>query len=456
MKKILIFEQAKGELDELKRQLEDKGFYVFLTEKENLYKELIYKHKIDFIICDKGNKHRCEEETVRWIKTQNADVIILIITEYASVVGAVQAIKNGADEYLTKSGDFSLLIRKIDEYTAKQDEQERKKTACTQTGANRFSFQLVGSTKTVHSMEKKIEKINSYNATVLITGETGTGKTALAKHIHQLSEKSRKKFVHLDCASLSDSLIESELFGFEKGAFTGAVERKIGKFELAEDGVIFLDEIGLMNKGLQTRLLNVIQERSFYRIGGIKPIPMRARIIAATNENLKEMVEKNQFRSDLYYRLSVINISCSPLRERMEDFAYLLDYFIERFSKRGRLGEISYDAVFYQAMESYPWPGNIRELENTVESILILSEDSCLSIDDIPDKIKLPAVSQETGAEKTSLEHFEAMKIIDTLKANNWNKSQTAKRLGISRRALYYKIKKIEASKLYDSILVSS
>ena len=299
-------------------------------------------------------------------------------------------------------------------------------------------------------IEAQVMKIKDLNTTILITGESGTGKGMLAKEIHRLGNRKDRPFVHVDCAFLPRELIESELFGHEKGSFTGATSSKKGKFELAEDGIIFLDEIGTLPLDLQAKLLNVLQERCIDKIGGTKKVPMRARVIAATNENMEQNVSSGTFREDLYYRLNVIHLEMPPLRYRKNDIPGLARYFLDLHARAmGKtVGEI--EPGFWECLRSYDWPGNVRELENALESALALSDDRMLKVEDLPIRIssgrRRPAprdVQQgQAGGPPLSLEEQEILAIVAALERNNGHREKTAQELGISRRTLQYKLRR--------------
>ena len=285
-------------------------------------------------------------------------------------------------------------------------------------------------------------KIKDLNTTVLITGESGTGKGMLAREIHRLGNRKAKPFVHVDCAFLPRELIESELFGHEKGSFTGATASKKGKFELAEDGIIFLDEIGTLPLDLQAKLLNVLQERCIDKIGGTKKIPMRARVIAATNENMEKNVSNGTFREDLYYRLNVIHLEIPPLRYRKNDIPGLARYFLELHAKAMGKSVNEIEPGFWECLRSYDWPGNVREIRNFVERIVVMSASDVVKIRHFPPELlSVPAV-QKAPPPKPSSSDDEREQIIAALKLNNGHRENTTRYLGISRRTLQYKLKR--------------
>ena len=311
--------------------------------------------------------------------------------------------------------------------------------------------QLVGNTPGIRKILAMVEKAAPTDSTILLRGESGTGKELLAQLIHQNSKRLHRPFICITCSILSDTLLESELFGHEKGAFTGAMQRKIGRFEMANRGTVFLDEIGTLNPSTQLRLLRVLQERELERVGGDETIQVDLRIIAATNENLEKAIERGTFREDLYYRLKVIEICLPPLRERKDDIPYLTKYFLEKLSKQigKRMTEVSPEAA--QLLAAYNWPGNIRELRNTLERAVVLGSGEILMPEDLPQELtstnKTESPTGVISAKVTSLEDAEKNQIQDVLKQTHWNKSKAAKILKISRNRLDRKLKSLDIEK---------
>jgi len=305
---------------------------------------------------------------------------------------------------------------------------------------------VIGISDKMQEVFKTALKAAKSKATILLMGESGTGKELIARAIHFESDRAKGPFIAINCAAIPENLLEAELFGYEKGAFTGALVSKPGKFELANGGTIFLDEIGDMSLALQAKLLRVIQEKVFERVGGTKPIKVDVRIIAATNKNLEEMVRQNTFREDLYYRLNVIPIFLPPLRERREDIPLLIDHFLKKFNEEyGKNLGISEDAV--RALINYSWPGNVRELENTIERLVVLTEGTEITFEDLPFYIKRHKKSKLEflkGIQSlpAQIEHLEKKAIEEALKACNYNQTKAAKLLGLTKRQINYKIKK--------------
>jgi sigma-54 specific flagellar transcriptional regulator A len=326
------------------------------------------------------------------------------------------------------------------------------------TDNNNF-LQIIGTSKAIKHIYELIEKVSNSDSTVLILGESGTGKELVAKNIHFKSARANRPFIPVNCGAIPTELLESELFGHEKGAFTGAVASRVGRFELADGGTIFLDEIGEMQPILQVKLLRVLQERSFERIGGIKTVNVDVRIVAATNQNLEDAVATGRFREDLFYRLNVIPIDIPPLRERTEDILPLCDYFIEKHSKRFGRNPIRLTDDAMKMFISYHWPGNVRELENTVERLLVLKDDDVVTPYDLPEKMtgrkipNLPDIEDDDinpfvgGIDlNAALEEYEKRLILHAIELQNGVKSQAAKYLNINRTTLIEKMKRLGLS----------
>ncbi|MCP5007582.1 MAG: sigma-54-dependent Fis family transcriptional regulator, partial [Planctomycetes bacterium] len=310
------------------------------------------------------------------------------------------------------------------------------------------SNRIIGSNREVQRIFKSINKLKDTNSTVMVLGESGTGKGVLARSIHEQSSRNENPFITVNCSTFSQTLLESELFGHEKGAFTGADKLKKGRFEIAHGGTIFLDEIGEMDKSLQTKLLRVLQEKEFERVGGTETLTTNVRIIAATNANLEKAIEENLFRKDLYYRLKVIVFSLPPLRERKEDIPDLAEFFLKKYSSELNKPILVFDNESMSALQGYDYPGNIRELENIVERATVLAEDESIHISDLPDEIKHRKYRTSTPVvitEKTvSFRKTEKETILEILKECAWNQSMTARLLGITRNQLRYRLKKYQ------------
>jgi DNA-binding NtrC family response regulator len=380
-----------------------------------------------------------------------------MLTATTTVKTAVQAMKYGAKDFLNKPFDVqeltSLIIGTLGEREAQiaepavasGSESERMPEIVGDFGC------MVGRSSSMQDLFARIEQVAARDSTVLVTGESGTGKELVARQIHASSSRCNGPFVAINCAAIPETLIESELFGHEKGAFTHAVERRLGHFELADGGTLFLDEIGELSLTVQVKLLRFLQEQEFYRVGRSKPIQVNVRIITATNKNLEELVRAKQFRQDLFYRINVINLTLPPLRERYDDVPHLAQFFSTKLGRRYGGRAISFSPEALECLTSYDWPGNVRELENVVESLLALAPNDEVAMEDLPRKLRertsgegapAPVFSAGLGFEQAE-RIFETEMIVKALKRANFVQTRAAELLGISRRILKYKMDKL-------------
>lgn len=408
--------------------------------KEGLAK--IEKGGIDLVITDLRMDGIPGEEVVRRVTTEHPGIPIIVLTGHGSIEDATAAIKAGAYDFLTKPLDLDHLNH-IVKNALKGREQQKIITELQEkikNGGNSDS-DMIGKSAELNKVKELISKAAPSKANVLITGESGVGKELVAKSIHEQSPRKDKPFVIVHCAALSETLLESELFGYEKGAFTGADTQHKGRFEVADGGTIFLDEIGEINQATQIKLLRVIQEKSFERVGGTQSIKVDVRIVAATNRNLEEEVHAGHFREDLFYRLNVVRIPMPPLRERKDDIPLLLHAFLREFNIENEKNITGFDNRAKSAILKYSWPGNIRELKNCVESAVVMCTGDEIKIED------LPASVREKGEEKSitipigmTLDEAEMVIIQENLAACNGNKSKCAEILGIGRKTLHRKL----------------
>ena len=420
-------------------EMEDYNVKTAANGKEGL--ELIAKGDIDLVITDLRMDGISGEEVVRHVTTENPGIPIIVLTGHGSIEDATAAIKAGAYDFLTKPLDLDHL-NLIVKNALKGREQQKTIEELKEKLNNKSSSDLmIGKSSELNKVRTLISKAAPSKANVLITGESGVGKELVAKSIHEQSARKDKPFVIVHCAALSESLLESELFGYEKGAFTGAEEMHKGRFEIADGGTIFLDEIGEINQATQIKLLRVIQEKTFERVGGTNPVSVDVRIVAATNKNLEEEVKAGRFREDLFYRLNVVRIEMPSLKERKDDIPLLMHSFLREFNIENQKNIKGFDNRAKSAMLKYSWPGNIRELRNCVESAVVMCTGEEIKIDDLPNSVR------EKGEEKTiiipiGITFDEAEKIIiqENLAANNGNKSKTADILGIGRKTLHRKL----------------
>ncbi len=445
--KILIVDDEMILRESLAAWLERDGYYVSAVASGEEALDLISKESFDIVFLDLKLEGMDGIEVLARIKEIDPEIPIVMITAYGSITTAVEAMKKGASDYLLKPfepDELSMLIEKILQSKATQLENLYLK----ETIKEKAKFdKLLGQSSKMQEVFELIKRVAPIESTVLITGETGTGKELVARAIHSHSKRKDGPFVAINCGAIPEQLMESEIFGHEKGAFTDAKEQRKGKLELACGGTIFLDEVGELTLKMQVNLLRVLEEKSFYRVGGSKPISLDARVLAATNRDLKKGIEQGWFREDLYYRLNVFSISLPPLRERKEDIPLLAKHFLMEFSKETNkhVEKISRQAM--DLMMLYDWPGNVRELKNAIERAVVICQGKVIQPEDLP--ISTRMVDRKNQDEKLSLEgetlplrELEKKYILNILDKTKWNISLSAKILGIDRSTLYNKIKK--------------
>lgn len=443
MYKILIADDEPNMIWAMKKALMKDG-YEIITATNGIEAIDRIKDEPDIIIMDLKMPKMDGMEALKAIKNIDFKIPIIMITAHGSTDSAVEAMKLGAVDYLSKPFDIEelkLIIKKAIEYKELNDE-----VIYLRNRLKELPSKIVYKSKHMEEVLKLVSKVAPTEATVLILGESGTGKELVANAIHDISNRSKGPLIKMNCGALTESLLESELFGYEKGAFTGAVSRKKGKFELAQGGTIFLDEIGEISEAIQVKLLRVLQEKEFERVGGESTIKGDFRVVAATNKDLKEMVDKNQFREDLYYRLNVIPIQIAPLRERREDITVLIDYSLEKYSNLMGRQKMGIDKDAMKLMLKYDWPGNIRELQNIVERCVILSSDQVINENLLPDEIRKTNHDVNSNfvlpEEGLSLEAIEKDLIIQALNRTGYNQTYAAKLLGLTRHTLIYRMEK--------------
>ena len=407
--------------------------------------KIVSEGNIDLVITDLRMDGISGEEVVRQVTTKYPGIPVIVLTGHGSIDDATEAMKSGAFDFLTKPLDLDHLnIIVKNALRGKQLAEQNKilKEKLLQSNSNDL---MIGKSAELAKVRIMIQKAAPTKANVLITGESGVGKELVANAIHKQSSRADKPFVIVHCAALSESLLESELFGFEKGAFTGAENLHKGRFELADGGTIFLDEIGEINPATQVKLLRVLQEKKFERIGGEKTISVDVRVVAATNRNLENEVKAGRFREDLFYRLNVVRIQIPSLRERKDDIPLLMHNFLREYNIENEKNILRFDNKAKAAMIKYSWPGNIRELKNCVESAVVMCKGEEIKFEDLPDSVRA------AGEEKMicipigiSMEEAEKIIIQENLAWNNNNKSKTADILGIGRKTLHRKIEEWE------------
>ncbi len=426
-----------------------EGYNVHMAKSGEEALELIEKTTVDAVITDMKLPKISGLELLAEIKKHYPDIEVIIITGFGSIESAVEAMKKGAYDYITKpliDNEIKLIIKRIVE--KKEILAENKTLRQKLSKSVRSSYgEMIGTSEKMQKIYHVIDSVANSHATILITGESGTGKSLVAKAIHTHDrERKDKPFVEVSCGALSETLLESELFGHVKGAFTGAIKDKEGRFEYAKDGTIFLDEIDAFTLNLQVKVLRVIQDGIFERVGDNVPRRAQARIIVATNRDLKELIREGKFREDLYYRINVIAIDVPPLRERKEDIDLLVQHFIGKCNKICGKNIKRISGEVRRMFMEYNWPGNIRELENAIEGAVIMAKTDVINKWDIPnaEKFSAEAITPPTGKPlKQILEQPERNLIISVLNDCNWNRNKAAATLGVNRTTLYNKMKKL-------------
>lgn len=411
--------------------------------KEGL--KIIENESIDLVITDLKMDGMSGQEVVRQVTTKYPGIPIIVLTGHGSIDDATEAIKAGAFDFLTKPLDLDHLNIVVKNALRGKELAQQNKELKEKLLNKNNSLEMIGKSSELNRVRTMIEKAAPTKANVLITGESGVGKELVANAIHKQSSRASAPFVIVHCAALSESLLESELFGFEKGAFTGAEAQHKGRFELANGGTIFLDEIGEINQATQVKLLRVLQEKTFERVGGEKTISVDVRIVAATNRNLEDEVRAGRFREDLYYRLNVVRIEMPSLRERKDDIPLLMHSFLREFNIENEKNIKGFDNRSKSALIKYNWPGNIRELKNCIESAVVMCTGDEIKMEDLPSSIRAQS-EEKTISIPIGISMEEAEKIIiqENLAANNNNKSKTADILGIGRKTLHRKIEEWE------------
>jgi len=449
MEKILIVDDDLEILEIIAEVLKEGGYAVDTASSGTGAIKHIDDEFYDLVVTDLKMPEVDGMMVLRHVVDRSPDTICVILTGYGTIDSAVEAIKTGAFDYITKPvkpGEILIVVEKALRYK----HLERENILLRRQLRKKYRFEnFVGDSEPIQKVFELIEKVGDTDSTVLITGESGTGKELIAKAIHYNSHRRDNLMVVINCGAIPEELLESELFGHEKGAFTGAHKSRIGRFELADGGTIFLDEIGDMSPNLQIKLLRVIQEQKFERVGSTRTIQTDIRIIAATNQDLISAANKGTFREDLYYRLNVIPMKVPPLRERRSDIPLLVDFFLKKFNEEKRKHVKGFASETMDALIQYDWPGNVRELENLVERVVILTNTDEIGLDDLPESVIGDAraiESVETTIPKhgfdNAVEEYEKKLILKALDETNWVKAKAAKLLNMNRTTLIEKIKK--------------
>lgn len=454
METILIVDDEKNYLVVLEALLGSEGYEIETSDNANTASKMVLEGDIDLLLTDMKMPGMSGMDLLEQVKKTKPEVPVIMMTAYGTIEMAVEAIKKGAYDYITKpfeNEELKLTIQKaLENYRLVKENR-----LLSQALSDRYKYgKIIGKSKPMRQIYDLIDKLTHSKASVLITGPSGTGKELIAKAIHYNGPRKERPFISINCGALTETLLESELFGHERGAFTGAVAMKKGRFELADEGTLFLDEVGEMPPPLQVKLLRVLQEMEFERVGGTKTIKVDVRVVSASNRNLKEDVTRGLFREDLYYRLNVIHIEVPALRERTEDIRLLVNHFIEKYRQDGGGDKIEVSPEAWKAIYSYTWPGNVRELENVIERSVVLNAGSgTLGLNDLPaefsnkpEKLNLDGFIPIDAPLQSTLETIEEKLIRRALQHCNNVQSHAAEMLGITKSLIQHKMKKYNIS----------
>jgi DNA-binding NtrC family response regulator len=443
---ILIVEDEPKMRRLLELQLAEEGFNARIAADAETGLQILGKEAFDIVVTDLKLPGMSGLEFLQAVKRVNADLPVVIMTAFGTVESAVDAMKAGASDYVLKPfslAELVLVIRK--ELTSHQLRQENRDLR--EALGRRYEYKnIVAKSDKMQAVLALVERVAPTNSTVLIGGESGVGKDLVARAIHEHSQRARGPFVKINSTAIPETLLESELFGYEKGAFSGATTSKPGKFEVANNGTLFLDEIGDVPAAIQVKLLRVLQDREFERLGGTRTLKVDVRLVAATNRDLRDALEEGTFREDLYYRLNVVAIDIPPLRERKEDVPALAEFFLEKFARESAKPVQGLTPAAMKMLMDFHWPGNVRELQNVIERAITLSSGSTLDVADIHiDTARRGHVESGSAVlpEGMSMEQWEEELLREALKRASGNKSQAARALGLSRNALRYRLSKM-------------
>jgi two-component system response regulator PilR (NtrC family) len=450
--RILVVDDEAIQCDIVKDILEDQGYDVMTSDSGQDALERIRSAPVDVVLTDLRIPGMNGVELLQLIKKYDPEIVVVVITAYGSIESAVDAMKKGAYHYLTKPLDkeqLTLIVQRA--LRTKQLSDENR--SLRQELQERYEFHnIIGRSRSMQAVFRMIEKVAPSESTVMIYGESGTGKELVARALYAHSKRKDQTFLAVNCAAIPDTLLESEMFGYEKGAFTGANTQKKGLFEEAHTGTLFLDEIGDLSTMLQAKLLRVLQEGEFQRVGGTKTIKVDIRLLVATNKNLEEEVKEGRFRQDLYYRLNVVPIFLPPLRERREDIPFLVEYFLKKYQKKhGKSLKHVTSAVMKRFLD-YRWDGNVRELESVIERSVILAEQDVIDVETLPEKLREPPIPTAPSPpiyfaipdEGISLENVERNLIESALEKTDWSIKKASELLGITYKTLQYRIQKYQ------------
>ncbi len=454
--RILVIDDDIKMLELLKKVLSKRGYIVDISPKPKEALEKFARVGFDIVMTDINMPEISGLEVLKQVKSTAPDTIVIMITAFATVSSAVESMKLGAYDYIIKPfniEEFVLIIDRASEQILLRKEVELLRREVQQ----RYSFgNIIGKSPQMQRVFQLIKQVANTSSNVIIYGKSGTGKELVAKAIHYNSPRKDKPFIAVNCSAIPESLLESELFGHEKGAFTGAVSSRKGLFEEANGGTIFLDEVGDMSLAMQAKLLRVIEDKEIRAVGSDKPRKIDVRIIAATHKDLEKAVKEVTFREDLFYRLNVIPIYLPELRERVEDIPLLVEYFLKKYGEEAGRPNIKISREALACMMKYSWPGNVRELENLIERLVVLSPGDEITVNELPEHIRVckaeTLVEELTLGERITLEELEKRYILKVLRETGWHKSNAAKILGIDRRTLYRKIEEYKLEEPEDAV----
>lgn len=447
MPRILVIEEDKAECNRIMATFATRGYEVIEARNAQAALNSIHKSIFDVVIENVGLTKPESHTIYHAIKEKNPPTRVILVSDVAYVSRAAELMKNGADDFLQKPLSMDMLEFKVRQALNNRSLSNEVDFLRHESGLIYQFNDIIGKCPQMEKIFSVLKKITRSNATVLISGETGTGKELIAGAIHYNSERSNRPFVSVNCAALQETLLESELFGHERGAFTGAIKQRIGRLEQANTGTIFLDEIGDMSLRIQAKVLRVLQEREFERLGGNKTLKVDVRIVVATNKNLIEAIEKGEFREELYFRLNVIYIDLPPLRERGDDIELLASFFLDKFRRSLNRNIKGFSPQALKAIRDYPWPGNIRELKNVIERAVLMAQGEVLEENDVLFDGRLAQISSITKSTPpqnsvTRLKDLEKNTILEALEKTHWIQQDAAKLLDVSKRVIHYKIKK--------------
>jgi two-component system, NtrC family, response regulator PilR len=451
MAKILIVDDNPEVLKLIANILETNEYEVETVSRGESAIKKLESNDYDMVLTDLMMPDVDGMQVLEHVKSRASRTMCIILTGHGTIKSSVKAIKRGAFDYITKPvspSELLIIVEKALKFKNLEEENIRLKKELK----GKYHYKnIIGTSQVIKKIYDLIEKVSDTDGTVLITGASGTGKELIARSIHYNSQRSDKPLVVINCGAVPEALLESELFGHEKGAFTGAYKKRIGRFEMANGGTVFLDEIGEMSPALQIKLLRVLQEQQFERVGGTKTLHVDLRFIAATNKNLTVAINMEKFREDLYYRLNVIPIKVPSLKQRRSDIPLLIDFFLKKFQKTKEKKLTGFSQSAMDSMWAYDWPGNVRELENVLKRLTILCEGPVVNMDDLPENIRDVSETSRSDEEvilgdelnlNEAVQDYEKRIILEALEKSNWVKSKAAKLLNINRTTLVAKIKK--------------